>query len=118
MTEKTTPEPVAYFAKRQYGGVDLWEQVHAKYAHMSDVVPLYAHPPAITNICDTIRNAGILTRNDVARLLNAIASNVVTNWPRTPRGSTTSETSDVCEWLDNSADQIEEGVGLSDWVRK
>jgi hypothetical protein len=46
MTEKTTPEPVAYFAKRQYGGVDLWEQVHAKYAHMSDVVPLYAHPPA------------------------------------------------------------------------
>ena len=44
MTKKTNPEPVAYFAKREYGGVDLWEQVHAKYAHMSDVVPLYAHP--------------------------------------------------------------------------
>lgn len=75
-------------------------------------------PPAITNICSTIRSAGILTRNDIARLLNAIASNVVTNWPRTPRGSTTHETTDVCEWLDNAADQIEEGVGLSDWVRK
>lgn len=38
--------PVAYFAKREYGGVELWEQVSMDHIHMPDVVPLYTHPPA------------------------------------------------------------------------
>jgi hypothetical protein len=72
----------------------------------------------IGELCEMIRCAGPLTRKDLARILNATAANVVQNWPRTARGSITPATSDVCEWLDNAADNIEEGVGLSDWVRK
>jgi hypothetical protein len=74
--------------------------------------------PTIGDLCEMIRRAGPLTRKDLARILNATAANVVQNWPRTARGFTTPATSDVCEWLDNAADNIEEGVGLSDWVRK
>ena len=74
--------------------------------------------PTIGDICESIRRAGGLTRNDIARILNATASSVVQNWERTALGSTTPATSDVCEWLDNAADNIEEGIGLSDWVAK
>jgi hypothetical protein len=81
-------------------------------------LPTLDRKPTIGDLCEMIRSAGILTRLDLSRILNATAANVVQNWPRTARGSTTPATSDVCEWLDNAADNIEEGVGLSDWVRK
>lgn len=72
---------------------------------------------SINNICAALRNT-TLERADIVALLNAMAGSVARTWPRTPRGLTTHETTDVCEWLDNAADQIEEGVGLSDWVAK
>ena len=72
---------------------------------------------SINNICAALRNSK-LERADLVALLNAMAGSVVLTWPRTGRGFSSPEASDVLEWLDNASDNIADSVGLSDWVAK
>ena len=59
-----------------------------------------------------------MERADIVKLLNAMAGSVVTYWPRTSRGFSSPEASDVLEWLDTASDAVADSVGLSDWVAK
>jgi hypothetical protein len=72
---------------------------------------------SVDAMCAAIRFQKV-ERADIVKLLNAMAGSVVTYWPRSSKGFTTSEAADVLEWLDNASDNIADGVGLSDWVAK
>jgi len=72
---------------------------------------------SVDAMCAAIRFQRI-ERDDIVKLLNAMAGSVTIYWPRTGRGFTTPEAADVLEWMDTASDAVSDGVGLSDWVAK